>query len=53
MGCDTGWNLGYKLVSYPWTSVGIQLIVNILHGSKVRYPGFLVLTSQGTLVVPP
>ena len=45
--------LGDLLVSDPGNTVGIKMVVDKPHGSKVIYPDVVVSHLQGTLVVPP
>ena len=49
---ELGSPLGDLLDYENWTNLGLQLIVNIPPGLKVRYPFFVVSTSWATLAVP-
>ena len=53
LGSELGSPLGYLLDYDTWIPVGLQLIVEIPTGSKVRYPDLVGSTSQATLAVTP
>ena len=50
---ELGSPLGDLIDSETWPPVGLQLIVGIPHGSKVRYPNLVVSTLRFILVVHP
>ena len=53
LGYELGLSLGDLIDSETCPPVGLQLIVDIPPGSKVRYPDLVVSPSRATLVVPP
>ena len=53
LGSKIGLPMWALIYSETWPPVGLQLIVDILPGSNLRYPGLMVSTSQATLVVRP
>ena len=53
LGYETGFPLGYFLVSDPGTPVGHQIVVDNTPRSKVRYPEFVGYPSRYMFVVPP
>ena len=53
LGYELGSTLGALLYSETGNPVGIQFIVDIPPGSKVRYLALVVYPLQATLVVPP
>ena len=53
MGFELGSPLGDMLYSETWTNVGLQLIVYIPPGSKVRYPDLMGSPLQATPAMPP
>ena len=53
LGSELGSPLWDLLYSETWPPVGLQLIVNIPHGSNLRYHAFVGSSSRDTLAVPP
>ena len=53
LGYELGSHLWYLLGSETWPPVGLQLIIYIPHGPKLRYPDLVGYLLWDTLAVPP
>ena len=53
IGSELGSTLGDMLYSYNWPPIGLQFIMDIPYGSKVRYSDLVGSLLRATLTVPP